>query len=331
MTGFNGNETRAWQHHRMRHGVCTMFNAGINAGSIVLAGQQSSFGMTTMNPNDPQHDPPLSETDIQAYADGFLAPDRAAHLRQYLGKRPGEARRVAFYGKLNQQIQDSFQPTDEPLPTLPAGAARGSSSAPGRWIDRRMRAMRSHPWRAALAAVLAVALAVLAASGWMMASQVSEEALDNAAVMALAQAAADHPVGPAASTASTAPAANGNVAPANLASSEANAPGSTPSPLLTSSGAPDLATVGMHLVEQRTARLGPVARAAEYVYLNYEQQPVVLLVARTREMSTQPQWSARRVGSLRLLTWSVHHRRYVLAGAADTRGLMRAADFMTMR
>jgi anti-sigma factor RsiW len=286
--------------------------------------------MTTMNPNDPQHDPPLSETDIQAYADGFLAPDRAAHLRQYLGKRPGEARRVAFYDKLNQQIQDSFQPTDEPLPTLPGGVVR-SSNAARRWIGRRLRAVRSHPWRAALAAVLAVALAMLAASGWMMASQVSEEALDNAAVMALAQAAADHPIAPATPDAAAMATAKRGMAAANVASSEANAPGSAPSPLVTSAGAPDLAAVGMHLVEQRTARLGPVARAAEYVYLNYEQQPVVLLVARTREMTAQPQWSARRVGSLRLLTWSAHHRRYVLAGAADARGLMRAADFMTMR
>lgn len=94
-----------------------------------------------MKPIDPRHDPPLSETDIQAYADGFLPPERAAHLRQYLGKRPGEARRVAFYGKLNQQIQDSFVPTDEPLPppwcparhspvVRPAGGSNGASGRP---------------------------------------------------------------------------------------------------------------------------------------------------------------------------------------------------------
>jgi anti-sigma factor RsiW len=91
-----------------------------------------------MNPTDPRRDPPLSETDIQAYADGFLAPERAAHLRQYLGKRPGEARRVAFYGKLNQQIQNTFGPTSPCRPWRPArrwpaaSAAGGSSGACGR-------------------------------------------------------------------------------------------------------------------------------------------------------------------------------------------------------
>ena len=144
-----------------------------------------------MNPTDPWDDPPLSETDIQAYADGFLAPERAAHLRQYLGKRPGEARRVAFYGKLNQQIQDAFVPTDEPLPLLASGPAL-ARSGPGLWLERRTRAVTLRPLRALLALILVAALALLAASGWMAASQVSEEALNNAAVMALARAADGH-------------------------------------------------------------------------------------------------------------------------------------------
>jgi hypothetical protein len=37
------------------------------------------------------------------------------------------------------------------------------------------------------------------------------------------------------------------------------------------------------------------------------------------------------VGTLRLLSWSAGQLRYVLAGAADAHGLMRAADLMTMR
>lgn len=145
-----------------------------------------------MKPIDPRHDPPLSETDIQAYADGFLPPERAAHLRQYLGKRPGEARRVAFYGKLNQQIQDSFVPTDEPLPPPLVSGKALARSAPGRWLERCIRAAMLRPLRNLLALMLAVALALLAASGWMAASQVSEEALNNAAVMALAQATDGH-------------------------------------------------------------------------------------------------------------------------------------------
>jgi hypothetical protein len=253
-----------------------------------------------MDPIDPRHDPPLSETDIQAYADGLLTPERSAHLRSYLGERPGEARRVAFYGRLNEQIQRSFRPTDEPLPAR----ARGTGFA------RRVRAVMRHPLRALLTLVLACALALVAASGWMAASQVSPEALNNAAVMALAQAEGSH-FGPA--TASF----DGGRAPA-------------PGPAAGAPAAPDLTPVGMHLVARSTLKLGPFARATEFVYLNAEGQPVVLLTAPARAASAQAQWSARRVGTLRLLTWTTRQQRYVLAGAADARGLMRAADVMTM-
>jgi anti-sigma factor RsiW len=270
-----------------------------------------------MNPTDPRHDPPLSETDIQAYADGFLTPERAAHLRQYLGKRPGEARRVAFYGKLNQQIQDAFLPTDEPLPALASGPAP-ARSVPSRWVERCIRAVTLRPLRALLALILAAALALLAASGWMAASQVSGEALNNAAVMALAQATGTAVGTPHGISAGVSAAADGAAAVA-------------PAPLVAAPDAPRLAPVGMHLVSYRTLTLGPLARAAEYVYLNAEDQPVVLLVARSRSVTAQTQWSAQRVGTLRLLSWNAHHQRYVLAGAADARGLMRAADFMTMR
>ncbi|SIO30691.1 hypothetical protein SAMN05444165_2107 [Paraburkholderia phenazinium] len=312
-----------------------------------------------MKPNDPRRDPPLSETDIQAYADGLLAPERAAHLRQYLGKRPGEARRVAFYGKLNQQIQHAFLPTDEPLPAL-ASSNAFARSVPGRWLGRRLRAARLRPLRALLALVLAAALALLAASGWMAASQVSDEALNNAAVMALAQASGGHfgaaveSAGGVKAAAGTAPGSAGGVkaaagtAPGSAGGVNARA-GTTataasrsamtaptaatlaPAPLIAAPDAPDLSAAGMHLVSAQTRRLGPVARATEYVYLNAENQPVVLLVARSRSMTAQPQWSARRVGTLRLLSWSARQQRYVLAGAADAHGLMRAADLMTMR
>jgi anti-sigma factor RsiW len=284
-----------------------------------------------MNPIDPRHDPPLSETDIQAYADGFLPPERAAHLRQYLGKRPGEARRVAFYGKLNQQIQDSFVPTDEPLPPPLASGKALARSAPDRWLERGIRAVMLRPLRNLLALILAVAPALLAASGWMAASQVSEEALNNAAVMALAQATDGHLSATGGSPHGVSAAATGTTAPATTASGPAAVLAAAPAPLDLAPDAPNLAPVGMHLVSYRTLKLGPLARAAEYVYLNAEEQPVVLLVARSRSVTAQNQWGAQRAGTLRLLIWNAHHQRYVLAGAADARGLMSAADLMTMR
>jgi anti-sigma factor RsiW len=257
-----------------------------------------------MKSDDSRHDPPLSETDIQAYADGLLTPERAAHLRHYLGKRPGEARRVAFYGKLNQQIQHAFQPTDEPSP-VPAATSGFIHTAAGRWLTRRMQMIRLHPLRAMLALALMLALAMVATSGWMAASQVSQDALDNAAVMALAQAAGED--------------FGAKMAPT------VGSPAADPV-------APNLVPVGMHLVSHRTLNLGALARATEYVYLNAQGEPVVLLVAAALPAAAaQPQWSARRVGTLRLLSWTARQQRYVLAGAANAHGLMRAADFMTTR
>ena len=257
-----------------------------------------------MKSDDSRHDPPLSETDIQAYADGLLTPERAAHLRQYLGKRPAEARRVAFYGKLNQQIQDAFQPTDEPSP-IPAAATGFAHTAAGRWLGRRLQMARLRPLRAVLAVALVLMLALVVTSGWMAASQVSQDALDNAAVMALARATGE-----------------------DFGARAASAVGADTA----DSAAPNLAPVGMHLVSHRTLKLGPLARATEYVYLNAQAQPVVLLVAPAPPAAAaQSQWSARRVGTLRLLTWTARQQRYVLAGAANARGLMSAADFMTMR
>ncbi|QCP53472.1 transcriptional regulator [Trinickia violacea] len=238
----------------------------------------------------------LSEHDILAYADGVLAPDRAAHLHDYLESRPGEARRVAFYARLNAQIKHAFHHA-------------GESSPPGKTSPPR------EPWRAALhrrwaqlgnlAAVrmlMTLAVAVLATSGWIAAIQVSPQALDNAAVMALARAS-----DPTASAADPAPA---------LAGGEP---------------APDLGSVGLRFVAKKLVQLGPFSRAAEFVYVNADGKPVVLLTASTLAASSHSQWSAHRAGALRLLTWTEHHQRYVLAGNADTHGLMRAADTLTLR
>lgn len=95
--------------------------------------------MTTDAPSDS----PLSEADIQAYADGTLTPERAAFLRDYLGKDPAEARRVAFYGRLNAQIQQAFQTTDEPVP----GRAKGGAAQSGASTCQNARGSGSTRWR----------------------------------------------------------------------------------------------------------------------------------------------------------------------------------------
>lgn len=277
---------------------------------------QALFQPHAMTRHDHRHDPPLSEADIQAYADGLLTPERAAYLRDYLGNRPGEARRVAFYGRLNEQIQRTFRPADEPLPSR-GPSMRSARTAPGRWFARRIEAVTRRPLRALLMLIAVLAASVIALSGWMVASQVSAQALNNAAVMALEQAAGAHYDAPATVPLKGAGVAVAPVMPASGA-------------LVSSTEAPDLASLGMRLVNHHVVNLGPLTSASEYIYLNAENQLVVLLTAPAWLTPAQPQWAARRVSTLRLLTWNAHHRRYVLAGVADTRGLMLAADLMTI-
>lgn len=262
---------------------------GINSRPPVFALDSCNPTTTpTMTSTDVPPDSPLSEADIQAYADGTLTPQRAAFLRDYLGKDPAEARRVAFYGRLNAQIQQAFQTTEEP-----ATNRFDRSRSP---LGRVKPAGRSHKL---VNALVVLALTLAAASGWLAATQVSARALNDAAVMALAETAAR--------------------------------PFSAASPTRADPWAPDLSAIGLRLVGQRVLPLSPFQRASEFIYLNGDNQPVVVMSTLALLARAQPQWAARRIGEIRLLTWTAQHQRFVVAGDARTRGLMRAADAMTMR
>ncbi|HEX7913127.1 MAG TPA: transcriptional regulator [Paraburkholderia sp.] len=240
--------------------------------------------MTTYTPSNS----PISEADIQAYADGTLMPERAAFLQAYLSKEPAEARRVAFYGRLNAQVQAAFQTTDEPV-----------AAQPGPWRRRFGRIGTARHLRKLVNTLAALALTLAVASGWLAAAQVSAQSLNNAAVMALAETAA--------------------------------AGFSAASPTRADPIAPDLAAIGLRLVDRKATSPGPLQRIDEFVYLNRDSQPVVLLSAWAPFAPAQPQWSARRIGEIRLLLWSARAQRFVLAGDARSHGLMRAADVLTTR
>jgi anti-sigma factor RsiW len=254
---------------------------------FALESPQSTPRIIMTSTRPPSGAPP-SEHDIQAFADGTLTPERAASLRDYLVKHPAEARRVAFYDQLNAQIQATFQTTEEPVH--------------GRNSESRRLHMSPQPAgrvRRTLLALIALALVLIGVSGWLAATPVSAQALDNAAVMALAEAAAR--------------------------------PFSAASPTRVDPAAPDLGAIGLRLVEQRVMRLGPLQRVNELVYLNGDQQPVVVLSAAAPLARNEPQWAARRIGEIRLLTWTARRQRFVVAGDARTHSLMRAADVMSAR
>ncbi|HKT99672.1 MAG TPA: hypothetical protein VJS30_24565 [Paraburkholderia sp.] len=255
----------------------------------------------------PHGERPVSEGDIQAYTDGSLAGERAARVRRYLAARPGEWHRILFYRRLNAQLRHSFSETEpEAEPEAPRAARRPALA------QRRM----AEPGGVRRSRAVALALACLlagAALAWLGVSEPSPQVLNDAAVMALMEAGNGSAAVPSAPDSPGTPLAAARV-PAP--------PASVPAPF-------DLAPAGLRLVSSSTAELGLLARARRWVYENGDGRPVVLLASRAWFARAQPQWSARRVGNLRLLGWTGHGERWVLAGNAQTRGLMRAADLAT--
>jgi anti-sigma factor RsiW len=239
-------------------------------------------------------DLPLTEADIQAFADGSLSPERAARVQRYLGDMPGEASRIAFYRRLNGQIQRAFD-------TAPAVRDEARFIEPNRGTPAVLR----RAWRVLRGSMVQrIALLVLALAGWVAATMVPEDTLNAAALMSYAQVAESAAAQPHA----------GPAAP----------PAAQRDPFAT-----EFAQLGWKLMAVKTRRVGLIAHATEFDYRNANGQPVVLLTAHAPLATERPHWMGHRVGEIRLLTWTTGGEHYVLAGNASTRGLMKAADAAT--
>lgn len=167
-------------------------------------------------------------------------------------------------------------------------------------VPRLAAAVRRSGWRRASLAFASTVLLAGAAAGWLAASEPTQQVLDAAAIMALMQANSGADEEPLASAAGI------DAAPFELQSA------------------------GLRLIAVGAPDLGPLALARRYVYENAQGQKVVLLGERAWFAHDAPMWSAQRFGALRLIDWTAHGTRWVLAGRADTRELMRAADVATM-
>jgi len=102
-------------------------------------------------------------------------------------------------------------------------------------------------------------------------------------------------------------------------------------PTLTDPHSVDLAPLGLKLVGETTRHPNALASIDVLDYRNADGEAVVLLSSSALFAADKPHWSAQRIGHARLLMWTVNGTRYVLAGRADTHGLMRAADALTAR
>jgi anti-sigma factor RsiW len=245
-----------------------------------------------MAPVQPPHDPStLSEADVQAFADGLLPPERAAEVERYLRGRPDEARRVAFYGRLNGMMQSSFE----------HGHDAGLVGVPPRLRWRAALMVALHRWLRPVLAVLAVVL--IAAGAAVLAVRVPPRSIDDAALAALTNV------------------VQRGAQPDSATGAQAAVAATT---------APDLSHAGMHVQSAFQVRVGLLRHADGFVYRNGYDQPMVLLRVDDPTSRPNPQWRALRAGDDRLLMWTTGHTRYVLAGRANTHGLMQAADLLTL-
>ena len=97
-------------------------------------------------------DTPITEADLQAYADGRLPESRRAAVESWLAARPDEAERIAAYRRLAQEVRSAYDSMlGEPVPPQLARAA-----------SPRL------PWGriAAVLAWIVLGLAIGAPAGW---------------------------------------------------------------------------------------------------------------------------------------------------------------------
>ena len=96
---------------------------------------------------------PITEADLQAYADGVLPAERRAAVAEWLAAHPEDAERIEAYRHLAQELRGTYQGVlDEPVP------------------DRLMRSVGAARARraAVMAAWIAIGVALGALAGWQL-------------------------------------------------------------------------------------------------------------------------------------------------------------------
>ncbi|MGN4069619.1 anti-sigma factor family protein, partial [Burkholderia gladioli] len=155
-------------------------------------------------------EPIPSEQDMQAYADGRLAADREHSVSAYLARRPAEARRIAFYARVNAQLRNHFPDDGLAAAVLPLSAAPAALSVPPAQsapalaaVPASRRRASRFGYRLAAAALLALLAAAVLPRLW----RVPDHRLDTAAyAVLLALPGIDPAMGRAAPSSAAAPA-----------------------------------------------------------------------------------------------------------------------------
>lgn len=95
---------------------------------------------------------PITEADLQAYADGRMPQEQCAEVENWLATRPDEAERLAAYRRLGEVLRGAYDPVlEEPVPARLVRVLR----PPSQW--RKL---------AAVAGWVALGIAIGAIGGW---------------------------------------------------------------------------------------------------------------------------------------------------------------------
>lgn len=77
---------------------------------------------------------PITEADLQAYADGRLAAGRRAEIDDWLAARPEEAERLAAYRRISEALRSLYDPVlEEPVPERLETVSRRRRASRGRY------------------------------------------------------------------------------------------------------------------------------------------------------------------------------------------------------
>jgi len=109
---------------------------------------------------------PLTDDDLNAYADGQVPPERAREIASALEREPALAARVAEIRRMNARLRDALDPwLDEPSPRELVSAA-----------ERPRRGRTGVPWAAWSALAAAASLTVGLGLGWLLRGEMLQEA-----------------------------------------------------------------------------------------------------------------------------------------------------------
>lgn len=239
---------------------------------------------------------PISTDDLHAYADGRLAPERAAEVEAYLAGQPTAARQVADYQAINAALHRAFDGVlDEPIPAAQAHV-----------VLRRRRRL-SLPAAAAVAGVLLGAF-----GGWVARDRLGAEGVLAAEVAERARAAylvyapeTRHPVEVAAADSG------------HLAAWLSNRMGMA-FPI------PSLADLGFALVGGRLM-VGDRGPAALLMYENPQGRRMVLYVRNDLPEGGRGRMQFERGADAGVVYWADGSRGFGLSGGFSEAELMPAA------